>query len=187
MEWGCTGETDFRTTWTRPGSGRDRRDEADAGAGLSELGSGAKLLLQTRAGGAGLGGRTVSACRGVRRLGSSGFCEAPAEGIFPWAVSSGGVFRFSGHPLLSDGRGILFLQDSLGVGEHGWAGGRLVVTQESSLLRQFFMCQRLFWRTAALDYPALMLSFLIFMKVPSLPLGLLEKSSLRSSLSTSKQ
>ena len=159
MEQGCTGEMDVRTTWTRPGSGRDRRDEADAGAGLSGLGSGAKILLQTRAG-AGLGGRTVSACRGVRCLGSPGFCEAPAEGIFPWAVSSGGVFRFSGHPLLSDGRGILFLQDSLGVGEHGWAGGRLVVTQEAaSLLRQFFMCRCLFWRTAALDSPALMLSF----------------------------
>ena len=29
------------TTWTKPGRGRDRRDEADAGAGLSGLGSGA--------------------------------------------------------------------------------------------------------------------------------------------------
>ena len=51
--YGRTGETDFRTTWTRPGCGKDRRDEADTGAGVSGLGSGVKSLLQTRAGASG--------------------------------------------------------------------------------------------------------------------------------------
>lgn len=60
---------------------------------MLELGFLAWALVQTRAG-AGLGGRKVLGFQAVRRLAPPGFCEAPAEGVFPQAVSSGGVFRF---------------------------------------------------------------------------------------------
>ena len=68
--YGRTGETDFMTTWTKPGRGRDKRDEADAGAGLSGLGSGANKSRSR------FGGK-----EGIRVSG----CEAPGSS---WVLRS---------------------------------------------------------------------------------------------------
>lgn len=109
LDHGCRAaqERQTGTTWIRPGSGKDGRDKAGLEAGSLDWALGSSYSCKQEQEQA--GGREVSVCRVVRAPGFSGALRSSAEGVFPWAVSSGGVFRFQEHPLLSDDRGLLFL------------------------------------------------------------------------------